>query len=186
MKNLTMLLALCAIAFTSCQKGDTGPAGPAGAQGTQGTQGTTGVSGATGPTGNANVVISEITVPPSHWRADGNGGWDTAVTATGFTNINQDAINIYWSVDSVNYAALPYSGTLAGLPVINYSLFNNNILIEYEQQSGMASIAQPNRKEFFNIVVVPLAIMKLHPYTNWKNAGEVMQLPEVQAALKKN
>ena len=97
MKNLTILLALCAIAFTSCQKGDAGAAGP---QGAQGTQGTAGVSGVTGPTGNANVIVTEITVPASHWISDGNGGWDTSLTATGFTNINQDAINIYWSPDS--------------------------------------------------------------------------------------
>src|SRR5579885_927204 len=108
MKNLTMLLALCAITFISCQKGDTGPAGP---QGTQGTAGAQGVMGATGPTGNANVIIAEITVPPSHWISDGNGGWDTSLTTAGFTNINQDAINIYASTDSAYFSALPYAGT---------------------------------------------------------------------------
>jgi hypothetical protein len=186
MKNLTMLLALCAIAFTSCQKGDTGPSGTAGAQGTQGIQGTTGASGATGPTGNANVVITEITVPAKNWKSDGNGGWDTVLTATGFTNINQDAINIYYSSDSAYFSALPFSGVTVGAPVINYALFTNTILMEYEPQSGVPSITQPSGKEYFDIVVVPLAVMKSHPNTNWKNASEVMALPEVQAALRKN
>ena len=183
MKNLTMLLALCAIIFTSCQKGDAGAAGP---QGAQGPQGAAGVTGATGPTGNANVIVSEITVPPSNWISDGNGGWDTSLTATGFTNINKEAINIYASTDSAYFSALPYAGTSIGAPVVNYALFNNSILIEYTPQTGVSSIPQPNSKIYFDIVVVPMAVMKSHPNTNWKNATEVMQLPEVRAALKKN
>ena len=183
MKNLTMLLALCAITFASCQKGDTGPAGATGAQGSQGTSG---AAGATGPTGNANVIISEITVPKNNWVSDGNGGWDTSFTATGFTNINADAINIYASSDSAYFQALPYSGTAVGAPVVNYALFNNSILIEYTPQTGVASIPQPSGKMYFDIVVVPMAVMKAHPNTNWKNMSEVMQLAEVQAAMKRN
>ena len=183
MKNLTMLLALCAIIFTSCKKGDPGATGP---QGAQGTQGITGVAGATGPTGNANVIITEITVPPSHWISDGNGGWDTSLTATGFTNINKDAINIYASTDSAYFSALPYSGTSVGAPVVNYALFSSSILIEYTPQTGVATIPKPSGKVYFDIVVVPMAVMKSHPTTNWKNAVEVMQLPEVQAAMRRN
>jgi len=174
MKNLTMLLALCAIAFASCQKGDTGPAGPQGAAGAQ------------GPTGNANVIITEITVPPSHWASDGNGGWDTSLTANGFTNINKDAINIYASTDSAYFSALPYSGTTPGAPVVNYAMAGNSILIEYAPQTGVASIPQPSGKIYFDIVVVPLAVMKSHPNTNWKNLNEVMQLTEVKAATQRN
>jgi hypothetical protein len=174
MKNLTLLLALCAIAFTACQKGDAGPAGATGPQGPQGS------------IGNANVIITEITVPPSHWISDGNGGWDTSLTATGFTNINQDAINIYGSTDSAYFSALPYSGVTSGAPVVNYSLFSNSILIQYEPQSGVPSIPQPTSKIFFDVVVIPKAVMHAHPNTNWRNANEVLQLPEVKAALRKS
>ncbi len=178
-----MLFALCAIGFASCQKGDTGPAGATGPQGSAGAQG---VTGATGPTGNANVVISEITIPAANWISDGNGGWDTSLTANGFTNINTDAINIYASSDSAYFQALPYSGTVVGAPVVNYALFTNTILIEYTPQTGVASIPKPSGKMYFDVVVVPKAVMKAHPYTNWKDLSAVLQLPEVQAAQKKN
>ena len=79
---------------------------------------------------------------------------------------------------------MPYVGYTEGAPDINYALSSTNIVIAYDAQTGVSSISQPSTPIYFSIAVVPQAIMVKHPNTNWSNANEVAQLPEVKAVLK--
>lgn len=169
-KFLTVLIAIVAIALSlnSCSKGDAGPAGPQGPAGTN---------------GNANVSVGLYTIAPSSWGSDGNGGWYCNLTPS--FNPTQGAINILGSTDDATWTGLPGVGYTVGAPDINFVLNSSIIQIFYDAQTGVPSIAQPAVTFYFKVILIPPAIMVKHPNTNWNNATEVAQLPEVKAALHK-
>ena len=163
-KFLTAMMAICfAIAFSSCSKDDDSSYQPAGNYLT-----------------NNGVVSSSISVSPGNWSSDGNGGWLTTFVATGFSNITQAAISIYWSTDNTNFSALPFVGDTMGAPDINYSLNSSTISVFYDAQTGVPNISQPATTIYFNVVVVPQAVMKQHPHTNWKDYAQVQAIIEAQ------
>jgi hypothetical protein len=164
--KLFLAVAALAVIFNSCTK--EGPAGPQGPAGTN---------------GNANVNVTIYTIYSNSWISDGNGGWYVNLTPS--FDPTQGAVSILFSPDDVNWYGLPYVGHTVGDVDVNYIVTSYNIEILYQPQTGYTSIAEPTVNTYAQVSLVPPAIMVKYPNTNWTNATEVAQLPEIQAALHK-
>jgi hypothetical protein len=164
--KLLSMITVMTVMFNSCAKdGATGPQGPA------------------GQNGNANVSVGSYAIASSSWGSDGNGGWYTNLTPA--FNPTQGAISILFSADDVNWYGLPYVGHTIGDADVNYIVNSTTIEILYQPQTGYTSISEPSVNAYIQVSLIPPSIMVQHPNTNWENAHEVAQLPEVQSALHK-
>lgn len=164
--RLTHYLSVFVIAatITSCVKqGPAGPQGPAGAN------------------GSANVTVQTYTITTNEWVSNGNGGWN--VNLASLIDPTQGAVSILFSDDNAaQWIGLPYVGNVTGDPDINYLISSSAIQIQYVPQTNGPSIVAPANTVYVQASLVPPVIQALHPNINWKNANEVAQLPEVQAA----
>jgi hypothetical protein len=150
--------------ITSCVKqGPIGPQGPAGGN------------------GSANVTVQTYTVTSNEWISNGNGGWNANLASS--IDPTQGAVSILYSDDNAaHWLGLPYVGNVTGDADINYVISSSAIQIQYVPQTGAPSIVAPANTVFIQASLVPPVIQAIHPNINWKNANEVAQLPEVQAA----
>ena len=137
-----------------------------------------GATGPAGANGNANVISSVYDVQPSSWSSDGSGGWYCSLTPV--ENPTLGAVEIYASTDGTDWAALPAIGYTVGAPDINYACNTTTLQVSYDAQTGTASIAKPVNLVYIKVILIPPAVMKQHPNTNWKDINEVNSIMALQ------
>lgn len=182
------VFAMAAI-LVSCSKGDTGPAGPIGA------------TGAPGVNGAANITTNTYTVITTHTSSDTSSLWTSTGTPTyhwvaGFidTNItanNVDLVEAYWCTTlGSGWIALPNPSLINTGDNLSFRYNDDSVSFTYytgggpyTKYPGYPATSPAFSTLIFKVVVIPPALALNHPGTNWKNAAEVAQLPEVQAAL---
>lgn len=187
----SLLISILAITglFSSCSKGDTGPPGPIGAQGTSGLN------------GSANIITSTYTVTTNIASGDTSSSWTSTGTPTyhwiaGFidTNItsnNVDVVQAYWSTSfGSGWNALPNSSLVNQGDQLSYRYNDDSVSFTYytggapyTKYLGYPATSPAFTTIIFKVIVIPPTLTINHPGINWKNAAEVAQLPEVQAAL---
>ncbi len=161
-----------AVIFASCAKdGATGATGP------QGPQGNNGV---------ANINTQIFSVGTGGWSyASSAAVWYVTFTESDITNNNTDIVEAYWSnssSSSAGWLALPQANLWVVGDNFTYGFNDNSITISYYGNTPNAPSAyEPNL--YFKVTVIPPAIQKKYPGTNWKDAAQVSLIPEVQAAL---
>lgn len=160
MKKISFyLLASVLIAFVSCKKGDTGPQGPA---------------GPAGANGSANVSYGTVTVTPGTWSSVGTGQWEVSYSDAAITDADQDMVigyvssstGTWWALPTTNYFTTAGSGDALDLA---YSTGNFTILYTNNNVSATA----PTVAVSFKVVVIPPAIIKNNPSTNWNDYNQV-------------
>lgn len=167
LRKYVSVLAIAVLAVSCSKQGPAGPQGPAGAN------------------GSANVTISNYVIYTNQWLPDNsNTGWYVNLTTT--IDPTYGAVSVLFSYDNANWFGLPYVGNTVGDVDINYvvSTNPNNVQIQYVPQTNGGSIGAPNTV-YVQVSLVPPGVEAKHPGTNWNNAMEVNQLPEVQAAIEK-
>lgn len=165
LKAYFSIITMVALAVSCTKQGPTGPQGPAGAN------------------GNANVSVETYTVTPGEWLSNQDGGWYCDLAPQ--SSPTGGAVSILFSYDDINWIGLPYVGNTTGDVDINYVVTTSNIQIQYVPQTGNPSIGAPTNDIYIQVSLVPQAIEVKYPDVNWQNAIQVAQLPEVQAAIKK-
>ena len=158
------IIAVALLAVSCTKQGPTGPQGPAGAN------------------GSSNVSATTYNIGLNDWSSNGDGGW--YVNLAPVSDPTLGAISILFSYDNIHWIGLPYIGNTSGDVDINYVVTTSNIQIQYIPQTNEPSIGAPGNTVYVQVSLVPSAIEAKHPEINWKNAMQVAQLPEVQAAVK--
>jgi hypothetical protein len=172
-KFLTVIMAIAvALSLNSCTK--------------NGTTGPTGATGSQGPQGNANVTGQQFTV--SSWSNNGSFYYtDFSVSALTPDILSGGAVEVYLSINGgTNWVALPFTQYASTDYIWTY--VTGDFLVEpHWEYNGVGLGSDPNTVYGttceFNVVCIAPATINAHPNTNWKNAAEVAQLPEVQAYL---
>lgn len=155
MKNILVLLTAITL-FSSCGKdGATGPQGPQGIPGSSNVSSfiydvSSWVYNSTVPEFNTNLPVPEITSDVI------NGG-----TVQVFEGNASSGSSIWYS--------MPYSYT--GIEH-SYSISLGNVEVEFTRSDGTVPTT-PGAYQF-KVVVIPPAIVKKHPNTNWNNYKELM------------
>ena len=136
--------------FSSCTKdGATGPTGPQ------------------GPAGNANVQQYTYIITSGSWSKVSATQWSYNTTLGVPTT---DVADVYFSENGASFLPLPYG-----------SLFSSgdNLTFGYQTGAGLtlfytnpSSVAPPSTI-YANVFVVPPAVMKQHPNTNWNDYNQV-------------
>jgi hypothetical protein len=172
MKTLRFLSLAAGVAFlfSGCV-GPEGPAGPAGADGLNGTNGV------------ANINITVMDIQSSAWLS--STGYYYVVTTdnaiTDNTNMDVNATFSALPLGSVSgpWQALPSSDVFANPDQLTYSWTTGTVTFIYD--AGSLNVPAD---VWFNVSVIPPAIYKKYPNVNFKDASQVMQLPEWKAAMK--
>lgn len=171
MKKAFLFMAMAAISFTACKKGDTGPQGPQGVAGTNGTNGTNGV---------ANITSNVVTINASDWVNGGGGFYYSDFTSTRVTNdvINGGMVCMFHGGDAGVWVAMPYQDL-----GINYgfNIYNGGFRIFCYTTSG-ATISFTGSMSY-KVVVIPPAMRAANPGTNWKDYNQVMAVMAAQNTL---
>jgi hypothetical protein len=173
------ILAIAAV-FSSCSKGDTGETGP---------QGPAGANGLNGANGVANINTQEYTVTSANWNAtsSANTTYISTWTESDITDNNNDVVEVYWNNSSgAGWLSMPYPGLVVNGDLLSYGYNDNSITFQY--WTGGTNTLPPSSYVglstlYFKVTVIPPAIQKRYPGTNWKNAAEVAKIPEVATAL---
>lgn len=155
MKKLNVLfssMGLIALLFTSCQKGATGPAGAAGANGV------------------ANISSTITSITPGSWSNPATGEYIVKVTNAAIANADNDGIEVFISTST---------GLYLGLPATN--ILTNGDQMEFAYQTGAISLlylnsTAPTSAINLKVVVIPPAIMKQHPNTNWNDYSQIEEI----------
>lgn len=173
-----------------------------------GCTGNTGQPGAAGPPGAGNIAgvnIAMFTVSKGAWFvASGNPTpylfFPHAIDS--INDLNNVIIEVYYNDSTKNgpiWTSVPSQGMQLfrkknfrdtmrygtdTIDQLTYSWQPGAITVQYSFLGGLACI-QPKRPVFFYVSVIPLKVIKMHPKTNWKDPYEVLNLPEMQAALNK-
>ncbi|RFM26282.1 collagen-like protein [Deminuibacter soli] len=122
-KVLFGMIAVCALSFVACKKGDAGPAGPAGANGAAGPAGSNGAAGPAGPAGPAGAV-GTANVIYSDWLDvvfdSTANGYVAGITAPKLTAdiVNSGEVKVFFNLGSTADAyvsPLPYVETFNGM-----------------------------------------------------------------------
>jgi hypothetical protein len=177
MKTTKLLTAMMAIVFAvtilSCSKGDTGATGA---------MGTPGAPGAPGNNGVANLQVDTGTVFQTDWTQGSGNIWEAALTVNSLTQtiVNSGTIEVFEYYGGAAWSNLPYTYLIN----TTYFAYTSGNLVLFNANSDGSLPSQPSTT-LFKIVLIPPAIMKKYPNTNFANASEVTKLPEVQAALNK-
>ncbi len=170
MKTIKFLTAMTAIVFAVLFVGCAGKDGAPGATGPQ------------GATGNANVTSNIFTVNSAGWIDNGHGIYYNTEPDNQIENASVDNISVYVSTDQITWFDIPSPGLMingVNIAALNYGYSTSSVT--FNEDSAIAPA--PSNTLFFKVVAIPPVIMKRHPNTNWKNAAEVAQLPEVKAVL---
>lgn len=169
MKTLKVLSFAAGIALML--SGCTGPTGP---------QGAPGANGANGLNGVANINIQEFSVGSGSWSFNASPAYYYANTGEGaITDPNTEAVSVTFSLGANGpWQALPANNVLNSGDQITYSWSTDLISFLYDFTSA------PGVTIYFNVAVIPPAIMKRHPGMNWKDSKAVFALPEVEAAMQ--
>lgn len=181
--RLFSLSATAALLFYGC----TGPQGEAGTTGINGTNGTNGTNGF------ANVSIKTDSITITGWRQVGtpnaNGYCDTLADG-GIADTTYDVVEVYYSTLSRSgpWTALPvsdvyYSPPNDTLDQLGYTWGLGYVKINYKILLPGYTIL-PKSTIYLDIAAIPPAFIKRHPATNWKDAGAVLRLPEIEAAMQ--
>jgi len=101
-----MLVVFC----SSCEK--TGPQGPL---------------GPTGANGVANISSTIFDVLTTNWHYVANDYLFT-ILDTAITNPSEDGIEVYYSINSVDWFCLPQTGIWAGSDVMEYAYTKDNYI----------------------------------------------------------
>jgi hypothetical protein len=158
------ILAIGAVVFAGC-KGDTGDTGPQ------------------GPSGVANIDTKEYSVGAGGWTQASGTSWYATFVESDITDNNNDAVEAYWSNSSSGWLALPFSNLDVSGDQLSYGFDNNSVTFSYYGNSNSPDVYTYTQVIYFKVTVIPPAIQVKYPGTNWKNAAEVAQIPEVKAAL---
>lgn len=163
--KVTAAILIMAASLVGCSKSDTpGPQGP------------TGPAGPQGPAGNANIIASGIySSTANNWGYNGTSGQyytnliDSDITAA---VINSGAVMVYMVNSDGSNTALPYSNS--------NGYYSNYVLQLYAAQvqvglTNGGTPANPGNKQY-RVVIIPSALRKAHPKTNWQNYNEVQAL----------
>lgn len=170
MKTLKVLSFVAGISFLL--SGCSGKQGPAGPQGNPGLNGV------------ANIHSQVVSVSLSGWSWVAVPGYYTAFYNEGYiTDPNNEAVEVYLGPTSTGpWQTMPCSHVFNNGDQMVAAWTTNNVTFDYDWNS----LSSPNPVAdpvYFNVVVIPAAIMKQHPNTNWKDSKAVLQMPEVQAAM---
>lgn len=170
MKTLKFTLAAVLIAamFTACTKeGPVGPAGPA---------------GATGPQGPSGVTGTYATFPsnPSDWSPSGSfliAGYNATIIDQ-YVDAN-GVVMAYFQTSAMGtnqWAPLPdtypISNTVEQTLTYNYDI--NTFTLQMQNSDGTVPAAPAAFT--VKVVVIPTAVIKQHPNTNWKDYNVVKQI----------
>ena len=170
MKTLRVLsfAALLALVFTGCS----GPEGPQGPAGTPGSNGLNGV---------ANITISVYDIQSWLFNASPAYYYNSA-TDGAITDPTAETVQVFFSANSANgpWQAVPANNVFNAGDQITYSWTTNTISFFYD----FSSLSNVPADVYFNVAVIPPAVMKKHPGFNWKDGNAVLQLPEMKAAIQ--
>jgi hypothetical protein len=164
----TMVILCVAIMLNGC-------AGKDGAPGATGPQGTNGVNGV------ANISTTNFTVYAGTWTTlKANYGYDYVQSVSAITDYNNDAVEVFFQTTAgADWIPLPVSNWFINGDELTYE-FNNGAVVIYYYSS--VSTTAPSSTIYFNVKVIPPAIMKQHPNTNWKDYKEVQSIINSQKA----
>jgi hypothetical protein len=181
MKILRILSFAAGMAFLL--SGCTGAVGPAGPQGDPGINGTNGTNGANGANGVANINITIIDVFSSSWTTASNYEYSANSDTAIHSNTNNVVIaSVSGTSGTGPWQALPASDVFApsGGDQLNFNWQAGQITFYYEY----STFAYVPYHIWVNVAVIPPAVYKKYPNVNFKDANQVMQLPEWKAAMK--
>jgi hypothetical protein len=177
MKTLHSLLVVAgtALMLAAC----TGPAGPAGPAGQDGANGADGANGTNGTNGVANITnsITDITgwsfnTSPAYYYA--------ALTNGSITDPNNEQVEVYFGLSNNGpWQAMPGVNLFNSGDQLTFDWTTNAVQINYDY----SSLTNVPSDLYVNVLVIPPAVMKRHPGTNWKDASAIKSIPEVEAAL---
>ncbi len=162
MKKYTFLSIVCILVMfcSSCEK--TGPQGPL---------------GPTGANGVTNISSTVFTVPTTFWTYVA-GDYLYTDGDTAISNPTVDGIQMFYSINSVDWFCLPQTGIWAGSDVMEFAYTKSQFTLYYKYDLA------PAANILIKVVVIPPAIMKQHPNTNWYDYNQVSALIQAQKAFK--
>ncbi|HXB12113.1 MAG TPA: hypothetical protein VNZ45_09025 [Bacteroidia bacterium] len=169
MKTLRLLSLVAGFAFLF--SGCSGPEGPQGPAGTNGLDGANGVA-------NINIVVADIT----SWTLNASPTYYYATLTDGaITDPTAETVQVFFSATSNNgpWQALPANNVFNSGDQITYSWTTNTVTFFYDY----TSLTNVPLDVYFNVAVIPPAVMKKHPGFNWKDGNAVLHLPEMEAAM---
>jgi hypothetical protein len=167
MKTLktTILILGIAMLFNSCAK--------------DGAAGSTGPAGAAGANGSSGLKITSYTVTVADWtlQSGTNDVWNYNTTVTVPAT---DMVNVYYSYDNVTFRQLNYSGVFVNgdLTLYTFTATTPLQITYYNQPTKVAATATL----YYNVAVVPPAVITQHPTTNWSDYNQVKSILEEQKA----
>ena len=150
-------MAILALTVSSCQKGDTGPAGSAGTNGTNGTNGV------------ANITSAIYPVTPGSWSNPSTDVYTVSYTNSAISDANHDGIEVFISTNGSIWFGLPSTNLISSGDNVEFNYSNGQIEFLYIFTSAPTSTLD------FKVVVIPPAIMKQHPNTNWSDYNNVIK-----------
>src|ERR1700744_1747901 len=103
--KLFMAIAIVAVTFSACSKGDTGAAGP---------------QGPAGANGVANISSNVYSVTPGSWSNPNAGEYVVKITDNAVSNANADGIEAFLSTDGNTWLGLPASNLLVSGDQMEY------------------------------------------------------------------
>ena len=166
MTHYLSILAIAAV-VASCSKGDTGATGP------QGPAGANGVA-------NINTQVYNV----STWSYVSTSTWTATGVESDITDNNNDAVEVYWNTSLNNgWLSMPATSIFNTGDELGYGFNDNSITFTYFSNGSPNSPSYYYSNIYFKVTVIPPAIQVKYPGTNWKNAAEVAQIPEVRASL---
>lgn len=178
MKTVRLLLFVSAIALLAfgCGKGSQGVTGP------------TGAVGPTGANGYANVKNHVYSISNSNWieNIKHTLWYNTDTATTLITDTVQQTVTVFFSTNGVNgpWTAMPCLNALNLGDTLTYVWSPLSIEFVYKYFDATPKAVAPAQTMYFDVAVIPSAVTKRHPNTNWKDGNAVLKLPEVQAAMQ--
>lgn len=198
----TLCALVLALSMGYLFSGCTGKAGPDGPQGPPGGTGVTNLSF------YIATVDTTFWIPQLGMDSDSFNSTNIYISALYSVSSPDYHIEAYYSLNSSTgpWTAMPSVGVFWGssLQQQNDTLLDELGYIYQTGNPGFVNLTYkyieiPSRLRHFHtllhhprspvymmVAVVPGTVMKKHPATDWKNAVEVMQLPEAKRAIYKN
>jgi len=130
----------------------------------------------TPPAGVVGLSSNIYTVTPAAWGLSGLNGQEAAfITDTWLNDPINDGVEVFVSgYPDGKWMGMPASNLVQTGDYVEYLYSNQQIEIVYD---GTPS---PGINLYIKVVVIPPAIMKQHPNTNWKDYDQVEALIEAQ------
>ena len=169
MKTLRLLSIVAGFAFLF--SGCAGPEGPQGPAGNDGLNGSNGV---------ANISIGQVDV--QSWSSVASY-FQATYTDGAINDPTNLTVQVFFSVNGFNgpWQALPGNNLWNTGDQLTYGWTTNTVTFFYDY----SSLANVPLDVYFNVAVIPPAVMKQHPGFNWKDGNAVLQLPEMKAAMQR-